>query len=966
MKQFLTAFFCLLSLLAFAEENFVPSIRFRPEDMAANGFPKEWRTNTPGAKFTFKDGKITLENKNGKDATLVCSLNASTKPNETYVFSYKVTASEPTQVRVYIESMFKDANGGQHWTGTNATPFTAGPQGVSRKATFHRGENFLSSYIAFISLSGKPIVVSDIVLRKAKIRKELGGSWNLEDQVEVVDNGVMVTKDKPATLSGIPVQPGKTYRLSYNTIGVGDTGNDYPFHEITVHATPQGVRGNYFFNDVRNDQVQPKFQKLTIPEKSAITKINLTFSANTQGRVHFYDFAFGEYVPAPTEGWRLFLDEPFYRDIIYESTDAGRIAGQISATSLAASADIDVKGVGKATIQLTNGKGSFSIPAKNLAVGKYELVCEVKDANGKVLKTFERKLAKVPKAPMEILCAPDRYFRINGKPFFPVTQWSMSFNRNTYEASVYQSARNGINSTIAFGQSRNIPERIKYLDMMNKYGFKVIFNGGAAKSLAPSELERFRKQLDTLFPKELREHPAFFGYFMIDEPLWGGKPYAPLAASLEIYREFDPYHPTWINAAPRNEVEDLIPYGEACDIYGVDIYPIPSPSTHSGLDDKGVTSVGKYSARMSDITFWRKPTWMALQGFSWAAYSRNPDPKTHIYPDDTQMRFMAFDSQLNGSTGFGLWGTHYIRRSSFYDTIHKTARELHDLSGLFVHGKQLADIDGGSADVRVVPIQFGKAYYYAVMNLSSDKDAVCSFTPLSPAASFNVYASGSTIQPANGNVNLSLKPLEVVLFGSAPLPPPVYDLPVHDAELEKVDGGNPIGKHYDAIAEKYLNLTPYKGTAKWIWDKAPASYACTFIATDFTVSKDSKQVIVKIAADDYGTVYVNGKKLEPVSSYDIMYRFDVTTLCKPGKNTIVIKGLDGGAAPCGILAEIVVDGKVVRQSDETWLAKETTVKAELPKSLDGFKPAFIVAPYGQGAWGTKVCEKRQLLKPEKQ
>jgi len=367
---------------------------------------------------------------------------------------------------------------------------------------------------------------------------------------------------------------------------------------------------------------------------------------------------------------------------------------------------------------------------------------------------------------------------------------------------------------------------------------------------------------------------------------------------------------------------------------------------------------------MSDITFWRKPTWMALQGFSWAAYSRNPDPKTHIYPDDTQMRFMAFDSQLSGSTGFGLWGTHYVKRSSFYDTIHKTARELHDLSGLFIFGKQLADIESGNQTVRVVPIQRGNAFYYAILNLSSDKAADCSFAPLAPAKSYTVYATGKKLEPTAGKISLSLKPLEVILFGSAPLPAPVYELPAKDAELEKVDGGNPIGKHYDAIAERYLNLTPYKGTAKWIWDKAPAAYACAFFASDFTVGKDTKQVIVKVAADDYGTAYVNGKKLGESAGYDIMYLFDVTTLCKPGKNTIVIKGVDGGAPPCGVLAEIVVDGKVVKQSDETWLAKETTEKAEPPKSLDGFKPAFVVAPYGKGAWGTKVCEKKQIILPE--
>ncbi len=486
MKYLLLTLACLLSLVAFAQENVLPNAAFPPDAMGANGLPKGWRTNSPSATFTFKDGAVTLLNKNGKDATLVCDLKNATEVNVPYVFSCKITAPKPTQVRLYVESVYQDAKGGRHWVGSSATPFVVGPEGTVRQFSFLRREDYTSSYLAIISPSGAPITASALILRKSRVRDELGGRWDLENQIEVVDNGVMVTDGKPAVLAGVPVQPGKTYRLSYNTIGIGDTGNDYPFHEITVHAKPQGIRGNYFFNDVRNDQVQPKFQKITIPEKSNITRIDLTFSAKTKGRVHFYDFAFGEYVPDPTEGWRLFLDEPFYRDIIYESTDAGRIAGQIAATAPAASATVDVKGVGNATVQLQEGKGTFSIAAKNLPVGKYTLTCQVKDAAGKVLKTFERKLTKVPKAPMEVILQPNRYFTVNGKPFFPVTQWSMSFNKDTYEASVYQSARNGINSTIAFGMSKNIPERIKYLDMMNKYGVKVIFNGSAAKSLAPS------------------------------------------------------------------------------------------------------------------------------------------------------------------------------------------------------------------------------------------------------------------------------------------------------------------------------------------------------------------------------------------------------------------------------------------------------------------------------------------------
>ena len=959
MKKLL--FFFSLAIVLFCNSqagNVIKNSDFKELD--GNGAPKGWSLRTPGATYTFGDGIATLSNADGKSVVLVYQMLKELTPGTKYVFSCKLKAAEGTSAQAYVESTTVDAGGKVKWHGVETRRFSIGTDWMERRLSFIVPEGATASYLAFISPKGTLLSVKDVVVRAARVRPALGGYWDLENQVELIDNGAVATKDKPATLIGLPVEPGKVYMLSYIAEGVGETGNDYPFHEMTVRVTPRVVQGGYFFNDVRNVPM-PKMQKIGIPANASFTKINVTFNTNTQGRVKFYDFTFGEYIPDPKDSWRLVLDEPCYRDIIYASRDAGVIRGQVLATAPAAKAQFAFGPAGvpatfQVTVDLTDSKGCFTIPAKNLPVGKYEMTCNVQDAAGAELKSFTKQLAKVPKASMEVLGNPNRYFTINGKPFFPVTQWTMNFFKN--EAAVYYSARHGINSTILFG-FKDVPSLLETLDMFDRYGIKVILYGKSSPSMAESELRAFRNRLEVLFPPEVRNHPAFFGYFMIDEPLWGGKSHIPLAASQEIYKDFDPYHPTWINAAPRYEVEDLIPYGEACDIYGVDIYPIPYPNAHSGLDDKGITSVGKYTTRMSDITFWRKPTWMALQGFAWAGLKRGTPLDKQVYPNTIQMRFMAYDTMLNGCTGYGLWGTHYAVSKEFYDAIHQATSELHQLSGLFLNGTQLSDLDSGNKNVRVVPLKCGGNTYYAVMNLV-EADSACILRGIQAGAEgVTVYQSGAKLRPVDGVLKLELAPLEVMMFGESPLPPPVYELPAVNAELEKVDGGHPIDAEVQKDLDRYANSTFYSGKANWIWSKEGANVASSAIwaTRTFTITDTTKPAMLLVAADDASTVYINGELLGRTEAWQIMGQFDLKGKLKAGENTLLIKAEDFGTLPCGLLVDLWIDGKSTFITDASWSVKPAAPKDEMPSNLEGFASAFVIGAYGTGAWGTKLVYK---------
>jgi hypothetical protein len=347
---------------------------------------------------------------------------------------------------------------------------------------------------------------------------------------------------------------------------------------------------------------------------------------------------------------------------------------------------------------------------------------------------------------------------------------------------------------------------------------------------------------------------------------------------------------------------------------------------------------------------------MALQGFAWASLNRETPIEQHHYPDDTVMRFMAMDAMLNKCTGYGLWGTQYIRTPSFYDTIHQVTRELRELSGLFVNGVQQPDIPADTPDVRVAVIRHQSEVYLFIMNLT-EKATAARFNPGTGQRALKVLADGDTLRPADGQLSLTLQPFQVVVCGTAALPPPVYDPPKANPEFDQT--GNPFPRLIEEQEAKYQNTKFYRGDAAWVWDaslaKSPGSLC--LIAKTFEVKDTGKTTFLKIAVDDFSRIYVNGKQVGETDAWNLMKKIDITGHVTPGENIIMVRAEDSGALPCGLLAELEIDGKVAIKSDASWLSRPIQAKDALPgkDSLNAFMPVAVVAPYGSGAWGSRVA-----------
>ena len=276
----------------------------------------------------------------------------------------------------------------------------------------------------------------------------------------------------------------------------------------------------------------------------------------------------------------------------------------------------------------------------------------------------------------------------------------------------------------------------------------------------------------------LGEEPPSTGLNLSESP---AKAEAMLQGMLRGYRalrEFDSRRPVWMNHAPRNTMSDLTAFGEAADIVGCDIYPIPEGYSvrHSDLANRTPSSVGAYTQRMQTSAP-GKPVWMVLQGFGWGdILPEAPEEERENLrrPTFDETRFMAYDAIVRGARGILYWGTAYIEKDSeLWEDLLRLVAELHQLQPVL--SAPDADIEltvsyaptYGSVDRDVVllPKHVGDKTWIIVVN---EWEGPLTFTVSGlsalEGARFVDDASGEAAQVADGRITLPIPPYGVYVL----------------------------------------------------------------------------------------------------------------------------------------------------------------------------------------------------------
>jgi hypothetical protein len=918
-----------------------------------------------------------------KESVILIQRRVKLIPGNTYELSCNVRSMNKNRFRIYAEWRQPDpATGKSRLKSFGGFLRKASPQWQKDKITFYFPKDACQAYVV---INVRDLAEADfkdikLILNKDKIVKgPFGGIWKFIgkgkfEQAKNTKDILLEVKSNSgrggAILQDINLKPGARYRFSFSVIGKGEAGSAtgfYPFRVYVILKTNNQRLGG-IWDDTWNSSFQNKELIFSVPKELKDAKANIVFETKSKGSILFKNMNLETTVSEKPRIFSLNLKSPFFRNSIFSSDKNQNISGELQVLANVKTIKVTLRDAGKNEIirqlQLApkDLRAKFVIQADALPCAKYLLTISAYAENNTLLNTAKEYIKKLPPALNEVVYCPDNRIYINGKPFLPVLFWKIIGLDEKNNDVLYWASRNGINAFIT--RPATELQCLKILDRAHKYGMKVFIATDFAPRMDKDTFRMWEHRLCNLLTLKVMKHPALLGYVLADEPFWCGKPLKNLIASYKIIKSIDPYHPVWVNAAPRGAVAVHRKYSQAADIYGADIYPIPYPNSHSGLEDKNMTCVGKYVSRMRKAIGHNKPIFMALQGFAWRAWDKNVARDKLVYPKYFETRFMAYDAIVSGACSIGYWGTQWIEKAGFFEQLYKICRELQQISGVLTKAELVETVRSDNSKIVLKSYQYSKNVLIIAINRSSENQKT-NISGIKGFKKLNILNENHQIKLEDGQFSDEFLPYDVNIYSSGNLLKPAYQLPPVNLKMEK--SGNPM-LHISRNANDKIY---YKGRANWIWEASSMQkpYSEVWLCREFKLNRGIASGKLIVSADDDYIIYVNGRKVgEDIhgsgKGWSVAEEYDCTKLLKKGLNHISAYARDAGVIPCGFIADLSVkldNGENIKIiSDTNWRASNVKpAKFPLLEKTGKFSPAVIIAPYGAGAWGKKLTLPKQ-------
>ena len=716
------------------------------------------------------------------------------------------------------------------------------------------------------------------------------------------------------------IRRGRHYELSYDARGGDDTkftdsqnATWYRLALVEADGHPYSTTANW------QDSFSRWQHKSIYFTANRDNVVALTGELRDPGTVYFDNIKLREvdFIGIPLE---VVFDAPWNYRRGAEVGTRGEFSGSAFVAVKADKIRVSFNGETKEFPAAGEVRFGFPVPEK---AGSYTLEVAALGVDGKALSVvkdvFTVRGGRPANYSHEVAFDEQHRMFLDGKPFFPIMTWR---NRGPlpFEESYPRFVDLGFNI---------IECPIANLDIADAAGLYALpeLPGKVFRIRTPEQLREYLAEFKKKYGK-LAEHPAVVGYFSVDEPTWRGDPLEPYAAGYRFIRDhFDHWRPVYINEAPRGSAASLRPVANACDIYGVDIYPVPSPNPHSELDDKTVTSVGKYTDICRDVTRDRKPVWMCLQGFAWGTLTGTKE----IYPTYDESRFMAFDAIAHGATGLVYWGLYMGRGENpeFLAGLKKVIGEVTSVGAYLVGDTVENAVTCGDPAIRVMQKRCAAGDLWIVLNESKEQKTV---TLRGELPQRSVETSGLKLPEAeNGELVLTLPAYGVRVFRDAakPAPAPLY-VPKERRPQNVYRGKNGFKR------------------ASWVWYPGESRVARSraYFEHEFTLDKAPATAELAVACDDMYRCWINGEFVMEQCGWARAYTLDAAKYLKPGKNTIRILAADAGGPPCGLLYALSLDdGREFVSGAETRVSKN---------GRDNWIPAEVLGKYGIKPWLEQV------------
>ncbi len=726
---------------------------------------------------------------------------------------------------------------------------------------------------------------------------------------------------------GLLVRKGRIYRLGYDVRG----GEDYRYTDIqnatwsriaVLDDKGQVIPGCGGWRDCFGTSWQHKEVTFVASRDMVVA---LQGELKDPGIVNFDNITFGETL-SELPLLEIVLDAPFsYHNGVREDDGAGVFTGKIYAALPGAELTVSFRGEEQLLPLPAPAGFSFPVPTE---LGEYPLKATLRDEQGGVLAEAETTFTLRKKAARDFHFDENNVLHIDGRPVFPICSWG---HRGDL------SFREGLKAQADLGFDMVLVNRM-HIDDVAEFGMMAIIGLAPLMELARDDI--YLEKVDGLRREyaEVLKHPSMAMWYVTDEPAWRGEKAAPYVKAYErLLKYVDDEHPCFLNEAPRGSVADNRPFSLSCDVYGVDIYPIPAPNAHSGLDDKMMTSVGKYTDICRETVRDSKPIWMTLQGFAWGCFNRQPPV---VYPTLQQSRYMAYEAIAHGATGLFYWGLDLGTRQddAFLADLKATIAEIHQFAAILLalETRDVAVEGPGAAQIRVCHKANAAGSLWIVLN-ESGENASFQLKGEFPRT-LREICTGKTFQTqADGTLSLALQPYDLVVLreDGKPLPEP-QAMPATHRLTEHVE-----------LPTDFMK-------ASWIW--YPGKSQSTGARADFrfsvTLDAPLEHAWLAVSMDDAFSAIVNGREVMRQSMWDVAWTVDIAKELKVGENEIVLRAVDFGA-PCGALFALTLsDGRVIlsdekiqakRPGDKTWVPAKNMGKYGTEPWI-GVEPALYTAP----------------------
>ncbi|MBQ7036828.1 MAG: S-layer homology domain-containing protein [Clostridia bacterium] len=391
---------------------------------------------------------------------------------------------------------------------------------------------------------------------------------------------------------------------------------------------------------------------------------------------------------------------------------------------------------------------SYEFPTSLMAEKgeRYTINMKLTDASGTVI---QEENFPVHRYDRPLYLGADGIFRKNGKEI-PVSMGSgMNMNRidkNAEKTGITIVQLNADNPNLGFTQEER-------LNAFYERGMFVLLNcySGSKSGGHPDQIDQVKRMAETY-----KDHPAFFGYKLQDEPYQKGNSAEELMAGYKAIRDIDPYHPVYIDDSPIGSYDFLFKF---CDIFECDYYGTTGAN--------GGRQISEVMDQVQEASKGRKPYNVLLQ---FADYGTFPS-----YEETRHAKYQAFFSGAYGYSyhTFGTDGPGAgVDRPEFQELIDKWAPWECDFAWKCFLTNEYPMLNYQKTnDVMWGTFTDGKDIYAVVLNRDKAiaNTAVVTLSDAAGLISVGDYTAEKMDGKAapvtgNGTFTLELKPFEVAVW----------------------------------------------------------------------------------------------------------------------------------------------------------------------------------------------------------